>query len=920
MDSVACYAAEWHVNGDGSVLHVQLEAKMDNGWLGIGFSETGSLNNSDIITGYMKDNVPVVEDRFAMAGGLLVPVDDNQDVLLGFNASSGGGFTRITFSRSVLSNDTEDISLDKPVYVLLLRGSTLNDTSIEYTWMDVTSKPVNVTCCIFCKVQPCRNNGSCDEVNGVYGCVCPRYFIGPLCETLDCDPDTNCSGHGYCNRDFDPSNPTGVNNSVCLCEKGYDGATCENNIDECRVSGGNELCGLFPCLDRVGEYECDYCFKGRCQNGAACNPVNATASTEVTCNCTPTYSGTFCEIEQCIDPAVSCSGHGICNPHRNTSAPAEVPANSLCLCDGYTGFRCDTFIDYCLTHYKENCDAINETCHPLVSGFQCGRPCESNPCFNGGTCQINKALFTGTDIICVCPTGITGSQCETTISPVVTSAHGFSIKTPGSPVPTSLLAMKIPSTSSTFVFHSATPTLHLFIPSLSSAVVPSLPGATLLPTSILISTTLTSSVVQITPFSTSSTSSVAAVSVPGTTVQITASNFVSAVSSPAITPFNPVSIVSAPTSSVVGITPFRSVSTVLAPSSAAVQITPFSSVSTVLASSSAVVQILSSNSVSTVLAPISAVIQVTPSNSVSTVSTLTSAVVRITSSSLVSSVLASSSAVVEITPSSPVSTVSALTSGVVQFTSSSSVLAVSSPAVTLSSPVSAGLTSSAVVQITLSSSVSTVLASSSAVVQILSSNSVSTVLAPISAVIQVTPSNSVSTVSALTSTVVQITSSSLVSSVLASSSAIVQITSSSSRSVSTVPAPTSAVVQMTPSSSSSSVSASTVLFSQQGATATRVIKVSSSVISRHETTTTFILSPTVNIQALGSSDDNTTVIVGIVVGCIVLIAIIIIIILFIIKKSQSREGAYSPRQQENKERARVELGNVVLPPERERLI
>ena len=149
MDSVGCYTAEWYVNGNGTVLHVELEAKIDGGWLGIGFSETGSLENSDIITGYMKDALGVVEDRFAMAGGS-VPVDTSQDVLLGSNGMSGSGFTRITFTRSILSSDTNDISLDIPVYVLLSRGLTLNDTSIEYTWMNVTSKPVNVTDCI-CK-------------------------------------------------------------------------------------------------------------------------------------------------------------------------------------------------------------------------------------------------------------------------------------------------------------------------------------------------------------------------------------------------------------------------------------------------------------------------------------------------------------------------------------------------------------------------------------------------------------------------------------------------------------------------------------------------------------------------------------------------------------------------------------------------
>ena len=147
MESVGCHTAVWFVNNSGTELHIELEAKVDGDWLGIAFSNTPSMENSDLITGYIKNTQAVVEDRFVMSSGV-IPVDADQNVLLGSNGMSGNAFTRITFTRRVVSNDTKDVSLDSPLYVLLVRGQSLSDSSIEYTWMNVTSEPVNVTECL----------------------------------------------------------------------------------------------------------------------------------------------------------------------------------------------------------------------------------------------------------------------------------------------------------------------------------------------------------------------------------------------------------------------------------------------------------------------------------------------------------------------------------------------------------------------------------------------------------------------------------------------------------------------------------------------------------------------------------------------------------------------------------------------------
>ena len=55
------------------------------------------------------------------------------------------------------------------------------------------------------------------------------------------------------------------------------------------------------------------------------------------------------------------------------------------------------------------------TCTPGYYGINCElalRPCESSPCYNGGSCVELSALL----YRCTCPTGITGTNCQTFIN------------------------------------------------------------------------------------------------------------------------------------------------------------------------------------------------------------------------------------------------------------------------------------------------------------------------------------------------------------------------------------------------------------------------------------------------------------------------------------------------------------------------
>ena len=70
----------------------------------------------------------------------------------------------------------------------------------------------------------CNGNGSCEESNGSYHCVCTGpLFAGEACEAkcpgthMDNGAVVMCNGHGTCSDD------------KCICSKGYYGKDCSQS-------------------------------------------------------------------------------------------------------------------------------------------------------------------------------------------------------------------------------------------------------------------------------------------------------------------------------------------------------------------------------------------------------------------------------------------------------------------------------------------------------------------------------------------------------------------------------------------------------------------------------------------------------------------------------------------------------------------
>ncbi|XP_017848207.1 protein crumbs isoform X3 [Drosophila busckii] len=183
-----------------------------------------------------------------------------------------------------------------------------------------------------CQASPCLNNGACVVLAGSnsLACECPKGYAGARCE-IDMDECASqpCQNNGSC---IDR-----INGFSCDCSgTGYSGAFCQTNIDECEknpcLNGGR-------CYDTYGWYTCQ-CLDGwhgevcekpiscqttQCLNGGTC--VDKAIGFQ--CICAPEYSGELCQLgpscaQQCPIDSECIGGVCVCKP--GTSATnSELP-------------------------------------------------------------------------------------------------------------------------------------------------------------------------------------------------------------------------------------------------------------------------------------------------------------------------------------------------------------------------------------------------------------------------------------------------------------------------------------------------------------------------------------------------------------------------------------------------------------------
>jgi len=224
-------------------------------------------------------------------------------------------------------------------------------------------------------------------------------------------------------------------NVVCTCRAGFDGVTCQNNIDDCLSSpcknGGT-------CTDGNNAYGCECtgnALSGQAWGGKDCNTEGACNSgcqqgtdglieafgiVSCGCTCDPGFMGTKCDTE--IDGCVKHAEIVECENGKCVDGDADSFA---CTCDsGWTtnGFTvaCDTNIDDCANN---NCgdngtceDGINSficNCDAGFSGDDCSSECDKD-CGIHGTCTIDSNLNV---YACFCEANWAGDDCTEECDP-----------------------------------------------------------------------------------------------------------------------------------------------------------------------------------------------------------------------------------------------------------------------------------------------------------------------------------------------------------------------------------------------------------------------------------------------------------------------------------------------------------------------
>uniref|UniRef100_A0A8D0DMD4 Crumbs cell polarity complex component 2 n=1 Tax=Salvator merianae TaxID=96440 RepID=A0A8D0DMD4_SALMN len=286
-------------------------------------------------------------------------------------------------------------------FVLLLPVSV-------WLWGFVSSELLSI-----CSSSPCKNKGTCKDLEGGYRCLCPQSplaYVGRDCEFLY----DVCAGHP-CPPQWTCSGLPGQLNYTCHCRLSLIGLSCSLRGDEC--GRGPCLQPNFQCTEIPDGYGCqcpsgDNCQAGAplcssqpCQNNGTCVEEGGT----YTCQCQAGYVGAHCEEE--VDECAS-------SPCQNGAICLDGVDGYSCFCvPGFQGHRCEIDINECASRpCRHNGTCLNQMdhyacqCLPGYAGVNCETEideCESGPCWNGGTCLDHIGFFT-----CSCVPGYEGMQCE----------------------------------------------------------------------------------------------------------------------------------------------------------------------------------------------------------------------------------------------------------------------------------------------------------------------------------------------------------------------------------------------------------------------------------------------------------------------------------------------------------------------------
>ncbi|KAH9505774.1 hypothetical protein Btru_055751, partial [Bulinus truncatus] len=281
--------------------------------------------------------------------------------------------------------------------------------------------------CSNSSLHNCPSNSTCNNTMGGYECLCLSGFYKNI-STNKCDA---------CACNMSNTNSCDATSGSCLCQPGWNGSTCSNDVDECSSIFYN-CPSNSTCNNTLGGYNC-LCLSGFNKNVSTnkCDDIDECKDNTSTCpsnsNCINTVGGYNCICISGYFKNLTSNTCKECACNKSNYNSCDSSSGS-CLCQpAWQGPTCNDDVNECSNNSQHSCPS-NSACNNTMGGYDClclsgfyknisTNKCDEcvadhygYNCNNVCSCNTSNSVCNKTDGACKCNSGWTGAACSDDIN------------------------------------------------------------------------------------------------------------------------------------------------------------------------------------------------------------------------------------------------------------------------------------------------------------------------------------------------------------------------------------------------------------------------------------------------------------------------------------------------------------------------